>query len=74
MTLITLPMNLRIALLALLCTIYTEASAMDQDETLSTLNDQKNVAVTIYNSDLALRNSIHPGTKLHLQYCKVLKG
>jgi hypothetical protein len=47
-------MKSKIGLLAVLFTIYTEASAMDLNETLSTLSDQKNVSVTIYNSDLAL--------------------
>jgi hypothetical protein len=48
------PMKHKLILLATLSTIYTGANAMDLDETRSTLNDQQNVAVTIYNSDLAL--------------------
>ncbi|MBX9706211.1 MAG: DUF4139 domain-containing protein, partial [Gammaproteobacteria bacterium] len=48
------PMKRKLILLATLSTIYTGAFAMDLDETRSTLNDQKNVAVTIYNGDLAL--------------------
>lgn len=47
-------MKHKLILLATLSTIYTGANAMDLDETRSTLNDQQNVAVTIYNSDLAL--------------------
>lgn len=41
-------------LLATLSTIYTGAIAMELDETRSSLSDQQNVAVTIYNGDLAL--------------------
>jgi hypothetical protein len=48
------PMKHKLILLATLSTIYTGAFAMDLDETRSTLNDQKNVSVTIYNGDLAL--------------------
>ena len=48
------PMKRKLILLATLSTIYTGAFAMDLDETRSTLNDQQNVAVTIYNNDLAL--------------------
>ncbi len=48
------PMKLKLILLTTLSTVYTGAFAMDLDETRSSLNDQKNVAVTIYNGDLAL--------------------
>lgn len=44
----------KLVLLATLSTIHTGAIAMELDETRSTLSDQKNVAVTIYNGDLAL--------------------
>lgn len=44
----------KLILLATLSTIYTGATAMDFEEMRSTLNDQKSVAVTIYNGDLAL--------------------
>ncbi|MDI1299605.1 DUF4139 domain-containing protein [Methylotenera sp.] len=54
MSLIRQPMKHKLILLATLSTIYTGAFAMDLDETRSTLNDQQNVAVTIYNGDLAL--------------------
>lgn len=47
-------MKHKLLLLATLSTIYTGAFAMDLEETRSTLNDQKSVAVTIYNGDLAL--------------------
>ncbi len=48
------PLKHKLILLATLSTIYTGAFAMDLGETRSTLNDQQNVAVTIYNGDLAL--------------------
>ncbi|MDI1309374.1 MAG: DUF4139 domain-containing protein [Methylotenera sp.] len=48
------PIKYKLTLLATLSTIYTVAFATELDETRSTLNDQKNVAVTIYNGDLAL--------------------
>jgi hypothetical protein len=48
------PMKYKLVLLATLSTIYTSAFAMELDEIRSTLSDQQNVAVTIYNSDLAL--------------------
>ncbi|MDO9204674.1 MAG: DUF4139 domain-containing protein [Methylotenera sp.] len=44
----------KLMLLATLSTIYTGAIAMELDETRSSLSDQQNVAVTIYNGDLAL--------------------
>lgn len=44
----------KLVLLATLSTINTVSIAMELDETRSTLSDQKNVAVTIYNRDLAL--------------------
>jgi hypothetical protein len=44
----------KLVLLATLSTIYTGAIAMELDETRSSLSDQQNVAVTIYNGDLAL--------------------
>lgn len=47
-------MKHKLILLATLSTIYTGAFAMDLEETRNTLNDQKSVAVTIYNGDLAL--------------------
>ena len=50
----SLPMKRNLALVAALSAIYTGASAMDFDEARSTLADQDNVAVTIYNGDLAL--------------------
>jgi len=49
-----MPMKYKLALLATLSTIYTGAVAMDVEEMRSTLSDQKNIAVTIYNGNLAL--------------------
>jgi len=40
--------------LCILATIYSQASATEPDELLSTSQDQQNVAVTIYNDNLAL--------------------
>lgn len=54
MSLKSMPMKRMLVLLAALSTIYTGAFAMELDETRSTLNDQQNIAVTIYNGDLAL--------------------
>lgn len=48
------PMKYKLALLASLSTIYTGAFAIELDEMRSTSSDQKNVALTIYNGDLAL--------------------
>ncbi|MDP1765781.1 MAG: DUF4139 domain-containing protein [Methylotenera sp.] len=47
-------MKHKLLLLATLSTTYTGAFAMDLEETRSALIDQKSVAVTIYNGDLAL--------------------
>lgn len=44
----------KIISLATLSTLVTGAIAMDLEESRSTLNEQKSVAVTIYNGDLAL--------------------
>jgi hypothetical protein len=44
----------RIAVIATLLTLSTGAIAAEPDEIQSTLNDQQSVAVTIYNSNLAL--------------------
>lgn len=49
-----MPIKHKLAVVAVLSTIYTGASAMDLDETRSTLSDQKAIAVTIYNGNLAL--------------------
>jgi hypothetical protein len=61
------PMKRNLALLATLSTIYTGAIAMELAETRSTLSDQKSVAVTIYNGDLALvKDTRHVKLKIGL--------
>lgn len=50
--------KLKLVLFATLTSINSGAIALELDETRSTLSDQKNVAVTIYNSDLALVKDI----------------